>query len=1609
MPNFASTLSFLSRSFTGKLNSPAIPAPEEHEIWFDSLDYVYTGDFWFDAKDRFPDENISAMEYADTRVPISEDLYRCAKKIIIIFANFKQSELFSQLFAELFPGIPFNILMAVNDLCDAIINKKHIDSLVLQTLSLVSWYLPEDINIISKLAAFIRETIINWTGASFLRDSRDGNEDHQDHLYMALAVAAVVTSYFITDPGAPQRAVLRIPVFTANLLLRARYYWKALGAMVQKVILPEETARLPAFEVDSSIETTSYAGEAEGFTLAGGEPKRVITGLTSNSTATAAAYTKATVENQRTKTPGVVVNLAEKANAWAIQQLMRESRLSDIFYCTIRKTETSQQLDGRELTYTYFNTQCEAIQFPAPLHQGADDIHEHTMEQETVARSPATRPCAYPLLPVVPIVAATTTYTTALKSKTMVVAATAAGLGTVAGIAIALTHFASERLKKLLDKVLSAPDEKDNLSLPAEALPHRQHILTVKQKVNRRLAKKMIKAGMLDKYQAFHTLRLEEIIAAVGMTLFSPYPADIYGVTEFDKRLEVVAKIILRAQNFYGGRSNEEISFARAGMVVRNWLFDNVLNMPVESWLAGKLAGSKYPEQFSADAMRAMLELKALCSAKVLNVEALTHWQQGQFEAFWNYALDNTVPFRNVLKTDALKSMNAMDEGFVWLSSGTLLLKDMGVQLDDLSAEDYQMVGKALWVMADSGDIPSSYLRYFILPAMLFGAISQPANASGPESSQYINRVMAVKVYADYLKDTAPVYADFRSKVDAFTQAIKEWKTRGKIADKYAEQCPEDILRLLGRISLKSANYPIGEIGPSMQSLEHFTPDKEINAGKDAVRQAYLNGITPLKCKPADVTSEFASQTMRLADTFSAVDEYLLAVAMAELYESELNFINSDGAVIKEVSPQLINSVIKQHWERAIKELKKTDVYSVVVGKEERIYAVIEKINNGYQIVRVDREVGEYIKHDLFDFKAKGIIEVLNDNSILVYDDFTCTNSESYTLIFNNRENTLKEEGVPSHKVVLYYKSKHKNDFYRHLWSEGYTKTSADKTWDVVKHFIPFYDCATDEFPSNVVSCFFDILGLVPFVGEAISLGGKFSKSLYAAIKSGTFVLVLRDLSRNTAKTAVTEAVKKISLPTVKELASLSKTAIQGLDPGFELLSLTTKYSGSGLSAIFTQLMKGMSALDIKNMREILHKINKSGVIETVLPRKNLPRDMAYLPDAENIKVPVQYVRKEGRKKLYTIVDPDTKEALEWVYTIKKGKLKPVFKKPRKRKDKTDIKTVKKVHPSDVKKQTAPGGDPVKEAALSASCPKRIKRGIDELCNSRPYEQVDKNINSWIVRLTEGPALISRLSILKVINPVRYEIIQTCLDNVYRTVEAADKLIKNMSYYDLKIAFKMYTRISITTDQQLITLRENLSKMINAVRFFWATSPTHIFIMSCPSIPHTTAAFDHNAQAMYVSNVLFNLRNPAHAEKIFMHECSHGGANTGDFWYYPPYPSTSIIEDSRRANVDVSTQYNNFIAGKLEPDPLENMVVGPDFVRKFGPPVDTGQAKALGIRQALLLNNVEVADLAVANADTLADFLQRFVHASGRNVRVNVDDLFLDPQSLVDFPSLPNN
>ncbi|WP_261640512.1 hypothetical protein [Erwinia mallotivora] len=251
-------------SLSAKISSPSDSSNSKNQnIWFNAFDYVDMEDSWFDtSEEHHAAPTASARKAADSRVPFTQDCLQGIQQLVRTLAEYRENRMLSACLASILPDTPTSLVITANSLYTAITERRHIDSAALHALGLASAYLPDNFNVVSSLAAFIRESVTGWTGDNFLQQFVGEEESSTStHLFTALAITAIVAGSWMKDEGAAQPGLLRVPAFMANIFIRASYYRTVLGNMARALPsgekMPENNSpspHAPVFEVDSQVE-----------------------------------------------------------------------------------------------------------------------------------------------------------------------------------------------------------------------------------------------------------------------------------------------------------------------------------------------------------------------------------------------------------------------------------------------------------------------------------------------------------------------------------------------------------------------------------------------------------------------------------------------------------------------------------------------------------------------------------------------------------------------------------------------------------------------------------------------------------------------------------------------------------------------------------------------------------------------------------------------------------------------------------------------------------------------------------------------------------------------------------------------------------------------------------------------------------------------------------------------------------------------------------------------------------------------------------------------------------------------------------------------------------
>lgn len=1195
------------------------PQSSSFPLFFDNADSLNTDEK--EIKFVPPDDeragSICAERYAESLVPFTEDCRRCIQQLIKILGDYKQSELLSIGLAKMLPGLPVNIVMAADSLYIAITERRHIDSALLHALGLATACLPDNLNMISRLAGYLRETIGSLTGASFLEADEESHTS--GYLFTALAVTALAARYWITDNSAPQRGLLRLPAYMANLMVRAGQYWQALGYMAQNGFYPQAPASpIPAFEVDTCVETAqTRCVETAGEGMAS-ISKPLITAFLSNSTAQFDGLTTATVLNRPVMARGENLGIADTAHALATQKLKQASGLSQLLYCNTRRTITRQNQSNCLITHTHVNTRCDATLHPPPW-------------AKTAVSGPA---LARPFAPTTELPAIRRDNKPTLIVQGADPAVENVGiLNQVADTLLKAGRFIHHfRPFKSLLAAAAPLERRHDTPVSAKMAPrsarnnrHRLHLPRAVRKANKRIIRHLCRKKRLQP----NAVSRETLLAALAGYLFD---ANKGGIAGHAKEVNIISRHILAAAGLYGGKRHEIISLERAETVIRYWVFNNILGMGLEDYVARNVAGDAYPYYFTLSSIHHLLSLQELHNQKLLNLTNIPNQRWGDFNAMWFSFLIKEMPVLR-FEEKSIQGFTLGDYRFASLYTGARFLEELGITT--YTRKEAIQTGKKMWKLACDEGITEDKMVFFQGPALFFKAMLSPESVNRERHSSGL-KIEALNDYIQYRKMIEALHQDLTHKYEDYHSSVKQWLSKGALAEEIIARCP-------------TAELPfLPDLADSIRTKQQRREKAVLSA-----KQIYMNAVAkPCDSAPESLSDEYQKLTAEVADRFYDLDKLLVHLAFNALPKEEYAALFASGTVIRPV-------LLKMRTDRQVYvlygdlldinvdvELRFTDLISVNRDGDEWIYALRGGRGNnteGYNLIRVDRDIRKYIEAGLINYDFGG--------------DYTITegkvdsHKEKFNYSIRTDNSRMLSTGDSEDTLVDYLSNLHRDSLYRYLHESGNDKSDLQKIWNVAKHFIPFYDCVEgiiDHKPVEAAqSCLMDVVSFLPVFGQAARLSGKFGVGLARGLRSGKMALDVGSFALG-AKSVLRE----IRLPILSELSSLGKSTLRSIDPGFELgLRLSKKWGNKLLSRLSSD----------KSTADLARGIASSEVIAKlpVAPRGGVKT--ALLPHT-TIKVPVKVVGRKGGQDIYVRIHPETGEAFGKRYLLIKGRLKPVKK-----------------------------------------------------------------------------------------------------------------------------------------------------------------------------------------------------------------------------------------------------------------------------------------------------------------------------------------------------------
>lgn len=737
---------------------------------------------------------------------------------------------------------------------------------------------------------------------------------------------------------------------------------------------------------------------------------------------------------------------------------------------------------------------------------------------------------------------------------------------------------------------------------------HRQTSFVNDGKNNENLIHFLRKKGVVACSNKPCAVSKEQLVSGVAHRLFD---MDIErGIVPLHSKA-TVARQILRASGDYGSQKREHLSPQQVDKVIRNWVFDTLLGMPFGEYLARKIATSADPGYYTVSSIKHLMALSSLDNEKRFNIENVPTAWRDDLEAMWSSLLRQELPLLD-FTDDATDAMMLNSIEFSQLYTGTRFLSDMG-QLREFSREESIQLGEALWRMALNEGISADKMAYFLLPALFFAAEKKPESINAEKSLHPLSADL-INNYIESKKKDEVMRQRFIAQLERYQSAVDQWLSKGQLADKIIAGCPTRELPYL---------YDMADA--------IRTPQQKRERAERQSKQLYMNNLVkPCRIAPDSLQEEYQRLTRNVADCFSEIDKQLIGSVLKSMDESEVNFISSPGATVYPVSfsmktdHAMIVAYNYAYDNNLYINLNKTDLFSVSLDGQERIYALKWETKNGisrYSIVRVDRDIQRYIEAGILayhDFGSNGVIEG---------SKFKTDKDTYHFSISTDKKNPV---GNGNDNIISHMSAVHRENLYQSLFTTGNDASDLQTLWKYVSHVIPFYDCIEGIVNNNPVqavpSCLMDAVMIIPVFSQAASMASKFGMGLEKGINNARRILRVGE------NIGISQAfLKEISMPTLPELTSLGKNTLRGLDPGFELVS--------GIGKEFTKkviafLNKEQKTIALAEKLASQHRLDS-------LPTPSSSAVSARLPFTE-VNMPVERIGREDHQGVYVMVNPDT-------------------------------------------------------------------------------------------------------------------------------------------------------------------------------------------------------------------------------------------------------------------------------------------------------------------------------------------------------------------------------
>lgn len=524
----------------------------------------------------------------------------------------------------------------------------------------------------------------------------------------------------------------------------------------------------------------------------------------------------------------------------------------------------------------------------------------------------------------------------------------------------------------------------------------------------------------------------------------------------------------------------------------------------------------------------------------------------------WILLVQKTLP-NYFLETSLIPDdLQISDFGSVMQLVGSKLLENVGYRTKFDQTEIRKIGALFCETISTEGITTIDELDTLLIPALITTAQLDPEGLSkaGREGNY---KEYALRTFIGYWHKRDEIRLDIQKEIQKrfipYQQATINWRRKQAITNDVVQECER-----LG------ATFTLG------------------------MGETYLGGGNPCPhlFTPINIEVAYSSLTKAVSETYFDLDQKIIELSLNSMNPEDHHFIFSPSTTVFSASAKLSNKVHyygpsapgsmpmvffeRDPWLDTILELEQTDLFVANNGKEERIYALKKLADEGgYTIHRVDRDPLLYLDRGLFNNK-----HLLSQGYKKEGDQIRIGN-KSFTFTIEIKKDKVLCQGNDTQPFVEQLARQHSDSLYNIMYKLGNDKTITEKVWNIVKHFIPFYDCIVGIIEKNVgeavASCTIDAVMLIPIFGQVTALNWKFALGASRALAKGGIKLVIRNSA--------------YFLPSISDLKTLMKSVARYVDPGFEALA------GGGRLIIKRLINLKYSSMITEEMKILLSKLEK--------------------------------------------------------------------------------------------------------------------------------------------------------------------------------------------------------------------------------------------------------------------------------------------------------------------------------------------------------------------------------------------------------------------------------